>query len=246
MSRVSVLAMGWFESARFPDVVLGDDPLDLTGQFLEDFRDAYLAAEGRQPTVAELEATLVTVIGSFGGRWFEELDGRQLTKLTLRTKKAPKHQPHAIGDVFAIPLEAGDYAFGRYIYEEPGAGGLMEVFAQTRDAPLIDEGVLSGARLGHPIWFNSLTTLENRDFPILRSDPNFEPEGLDDLEMIAGAPGIRKIVRLDRSVVREFDEVAERESWPIWRERSFSLRNSGHVTRLVERWLGRAPSQPAS
>ena len=243
MSRASFARMAWFELPHAPGLVLGDEPLDLAGHFLERFRDAYLEAEGRLPTVAELEATFVTVIGSLGGRWFEELDGRELTKLTLRSKKAPKRQLNAVGDIFAIPLSAGDYAFGRYIYHEVGAGGLMELFSQTRDTPLIDAELLAAGRLGHPIWFSPVMTLEDRAFAILRHDPDFEAEGLDELEMLAGAPGIRTIVRLDRTFIRKFDEEAERADWPYWHERRFIVRDSGHVIRLVERWLGREPSE---
>jgi hypothetical protein len=227
--------MGWFETEKFPDALIGDDPLDITGRFLEDFRDAYLDGPGRLPTVAELEATLAIVIGNVGGRWFEELDGKRVVKLALKTQKAPKRQDYAVGDIFAIPLTAGDYVFGRYIYHRPKEGGLIEIYGDIRDAPVFDDEVLEYELMGPPLWVSGHSIFEAGEFPILRHDPDYEPEGLDELEFLGGPPHDYKITRLDRTFVRRFDPA----EWLEWKDRTFSLRNAYHVLEAVERWIGR-------
>lgn len=228
-------AMGWFNTENFHGALVGDDPLDITGRFLEDFRDAYLDGPGRLPTVAELEATLAIVIGKVGGRWFEELDGKRVVKLALKTQKAPRRQAYAVGDIFAVPLTAGDYVFGRYIYDRPKEGGLIEIYGDIRDAPVFDDEVLEYELMGPPLWVSPSATLESGDFPILRNDPDYEPEGLDKLELVDGPPHDYKIVRLDGTVVRRFDEA----KWDEWKDRFFDIRTAENVRRAVERWIGR-------
>lgn len=227
--------MGWFESEKFPNALIGDDALDLTGRYLEQLREAYLDGPGRQPTLAELEATLAVVLGSVGARWFEELDGKQVTKLQIKSKAAPKRQPYAVGDVFAIPLSAGDYAFGRYIYERPKEGGLIEVFGELRESPVFDAEVLEYELMGPPLWISATSCLESGAFPILRSDPSFEAEGLDQIEMLGGPPHAYQIERLDGTALRPLDPA----DWDAWKERGYILRTPDNVRRAVEGWIGR-------
>jgi len=227
--------MGWFESEQSPDTLIGDEPLDLAGRFLEEFRDAYLDGPGRLPTVAELEATLAMVIGKVGGRWFEELDGKQVVKLKLETKKAPKRQEFAVGDIFAIPLSAGDYVFGRYIYDQAERGGLIEIYGDVREAPVFDAEVLEYELMGPPLWVSGPAVFENGEFPILRHEPDYEPEGIDELEFLGGPPHDYKIMDIDRNVVRRFNP----KDWDAWKDRTFMLRNAQNVLHTVEGWLGR-------
>lgn len=229
--------MGWFETEDFPGALLGDEPLDLTGRFLEDLRAAYLDGPGRLPTVAELEATLAMVLGNVGARWFEELDGRRVVKIAIQAKPAPKRQSFAVGDVFAIPLAAGDFAFGRYIYEKPKEGGLIEIYGEVREAPVIDPQVLESKPLGHPLWVSGPALFEGGAFPILRKGPEFEAEGLDELELLGGPPHDYKIIRLDGTVVRKFDP--NQHDWDEWKDRTLALRHADSVRTIVERWLGR-------
>lgn len=227
--------MGWFETDEFPEALIGDEPLDLAGQFLEQLRDAYMDGPGRQPTLAEFEATLAIVLGTVGARWFEELDGKRVVKLAIKTKKAPKRQEYAVGDIFAIPLSAGDYAFGRYIYDRPKEGGLIEVYGDLRESPVFDAGVLEYELMGPPLWISPSATLESGDFPILRHDPEFEPEGLDELEMLGGPPHDRRIEGLDGTFVRPLED----DEWDEWKDRSYTIRTAENVRTTVERWLGR-------
>jgi hypothetical protein len=225
--------MGWFETED--EALVGDEGLDLTGRFLEDLRAAYLDGPGRLPTLAELEATLTIVLGNVGGRWFEELDGHRVVKLALKTKQAATRQTYDVGDIFAIPLTAGDHAFGRYIYDRPKEGGLIEVYSELRDGPVFDPGVLEARRLGHPLWVSAPAVFEGGEFPILRKDPMFRATGIDKLEMLGGPPHDYKITRLDRTFVRRFDP----KQWDEWKYRGFVLRNADNVRAVVEDWLGR-------
>lgn len=224
-------AMGWFESEQFPNALVGDDALDLTGRYLEQLRDAYLDGPGRLPTLAEFEATLAVVLGSVGARWFEELDGKQVTKLQIKSKAAPKRQPYAIGDVFAIRLRAGDYAFGRYIYERPKEGGLIEVFGDLRESPVFDAEVLDYELMGPPLWVSATACLESGAFPILRHDPDFEPEALSELEMLGGPPHAYQIERLDGTVLRPLHPA----EWEQWKDRGYVVRTLENVRSTVKR-----------
>lgn len=234
--------MGWFETEAFPDCLIGDDALDLTGAYLDELLAAYLDGVERKPTLAEFEATLVTVIGRVGGRWFSELDGQQLVKLAAKTKKAAKRQACAVGDIFAIPLRAGDFAFGRYIHDEPKSGGLIEVFAGVRPRPVLDAELLASGRMGTPLFVSGSATIENGDFPVLRREPDFRPEGLDALEFLDGSPSNGySVVRFDRRVIRPFE--GDYEQLKQWGDRTLNMiRTSDNVIEAVERWLGRLGS----
>jgi hypothetical protein len=227
--------MGWFESEKYPNALVGDEPLDLVGRFLEEFRAAYLDGPERMPTVADLEASLAIVLGAVGGKWFEDLEGRQVVKLKLQTKRAAKHQTWTIGDIFAIPLTAGDFVFGRYIYDKGPEGGMIEVYGDVRECPVFDTEVLEYELMGPPLWVSPTALFETGDFPILRHDPDYEPEGLDKLEVLGGPPHDYKIMRLDGSGVRRFDP----KQWLRWKDRTLGLRGTEGVIHAVERWMGR-------
>jgi len=227
--------MGWFESELFPNCEIGDQPLDHAVMFLDALRDAYVEDHGRKPTLAELQATLCLAIGRLGGRWIDELDGKMVVSMALKTKSAPKRQEFGVGDIFVIPLTAGDFSFCRFLYDGKERGGLIEVFAEVLDRPAFRDTVVESGRLGAPLWISKAGALESGEFPRLRSDPGFEPEGLEALEFLGGPPHAYKVMRIDGTVLRPLGA----KEFETWKGCDFVLRVAHNVLYDVERRLGR-------
>jgi hypothetical protein len=52
------LRKDWWEAAKHPDIVSGDETLDITRHFLNDLSREYEETLSRKPTLAKLEYTL--------------------------------------------------------------------------------------------------------------------------------------------------------------------------------------------
>ncbi len=153
--------MGWFESGKVAGVILGDDPLDLTYDFLEQLSEAYQEGCNRKPTLEEVRTLLEMVLHSSGDELLSDLDEREVKAVDIKTARKKKNQPYKQGDMLAIPVEGGRYAFGRLILVSKPLGMLLEVFREVSDRKELRPSILESGRMFHPIRF--LTSLRNGD-----------------------------------------------------------------------------------
>ncbi|HYO65172.1 MAG TPA: Imm26 family immunity protein, partial [Archangium sp.] len=106
--------MGWFDAPGHEGVVLGDDVLDETYAFMRKLSRMYEGALGRKMTCEELQVLLDTSLRvNADDTLFSEFEEQKVASVQIKTAKRPKRQNYKAGDVFAIPLKDGRFAFGR-------------------------------------------------------------------------------------------------------------------------------------
>jgi Immunity protein 26 len=145
--------MGWFESGKAAGVILGDEPLDLTYDFLKQLAEVYQDGCERKPTLEEVRTTLEMVLINAGEEYVGDLAVREVTAVTIKTAKKRKSQPYKQGDVLAIPIEGGRFAFGRLMLVSKSRGMLVEVFREVSDRKQLSPSILASGRLFHPLRF---------------------------------------------------------------------------------------------
>ena len=145
--------MGWFESGKVPGVILGDEPLDLTHDFLKQLAEVYQEGCQRKPTLEEVRILFETVLKSAGEDHLADLAEREVTTVTIKTAKKPKSQPYKQGDILAIPIYGGRFAFGRLMMVSKPLGLLLEVFREVSDQKELRPSIISSGRLFHPARF---------------------------------------------------------------------------------------------
>src|SRR5262245_56015146 len=86
---------------------------------------------GRKPTLEEFRRLLAVTLGANAKDYFADGDTTAVTEVIFKTKKKPRTQPYDEGDVFAIPLGDGQYAFGRILRLKRNHGVIMiEIFRE--------------------------------------------------------------------------------------------------------------------
>jgi hypothetical protein len=145
--------MGWFESGKVAGVILGDEPLDLTYEFLKQLADVYQEGCERKPTLEEVRNLLELVLFSSGEEHISDLDERDVTGITIKTAKKRKSQSFKQGDVLAIPIEGGRFAFGRLMLVSKPRGLLLEVFREISERKVFRPSILASGRMFHPVRF---------------------------------------------------------------------------------------------
>lgn len=146
--------MGWFESGKVAGVILGDEPLDLTYDFLKQLSEAYQEGSERKPTLEEVRTLFEMVLKSAGEEHIADLGEREVTAVAFKTAKKPKSQTYKQGDVLAIPIEGGRFAFGRLMMISKPRGMLLEVFCEVSDRKNFRPSILASGRMFHPVRFS--------------------------------------------------------------------------------------------
>jgi hypothetical protein len=149
--------MGWFESGKAAGVILGDEPLDVAYDSLKQLSEAYQEGCKRKPTLEEIRTIFEMVLKNAGDEYLSDLDEREVTAITIKTAKKRKSQPYKQGDVLAIPIGGGRFAFGRLMRVSKPSGLLLEVFREITDRKEVRPSIVASGRLFHPVRF--LTSL---------------------------------------------------------------------------------------
>jgi hypothetical protein len=131
-------------------VSFDDQRYDIGYAILKDLAQVYTAHLGRHPTLEELTALLEVELAVSGRQLVSGPETRSVTQVAIRTKRAPRDQPFAPGDVFAVPLGDGRVAFGRVTRIDEASGVLVEFFRATALTLAYDEGIPASGRLFHP------------------------------------------------------------------------------------------------
>lgn len=116
--------MGW---RKEDGIHLGDEPIDLLRCCLEQVASVYEKEIGRRPTCAEVDASFALALRYSAAELISDMADREVTGVSIRSRKLGKTQPYAQGDVFAIPV-SGTYYYGRVLKEKTSAGALVEIY----------------------------------------------------------------------------------------------------------------------
>lgn len=224
--------MGWFNAPKYPGLLLGDDVLDETHAFLRRIAHIYESGIGRKPTCEELRALLeVSLVVNADETLLSGLEELRVTTVQIKTAKRPKRQAYKAGDIFAIPLSDGRYAFGRIMLAGGDDGELIEVFREAASRAVPTPSVLQSKRLFHPVYVNGLSAFRDGAFKIVGTDPGYTPSDLGTLQFFLGSPGDYKIC----SATGQYRSASDEEIIGLT---PMSLLGPGLLARQVEKALG--------
>jgi hypothetical protein len=166
--------MGWWKEQEEPEMILGDEPFDLTRRLLRDIAQLYQEEFGRQPTLAEFLRTLEVELGGSAHEFFSDCADQDIKKLTVKTAKRKKRQEFEVGDYFAIPVQDKVYAFGRLLADGPF--GFLIVVLDQLDEMLKRPGELAEEK---PLFYLYVTpdAWENWRWRILGGHEGYSAQG---------------------------------------------------------------------
>jgi hypothetical protein len=153
---------------------------------------------------------------------FEEL---QVSAVQIKTAKRPKRQAYTTGDVFAIPLSSGLFAFGRIMTKGEPFGTLVEIFKETSSVAVATPRILKSGRLFHPIYLDGLSAFRDLTYRIISSDSDYSPSDYESLQFLVGTPGLYRL-KQGSSKPRPIgdEEAASVEPLSIWGCESLTMR----------------------
>ena len=88
-----------------------DGGLDAAGAFVHKMAQAYRTVHGRYPTIDEVIHCITHVLKNEAEQFIEDGTKYLITDLTIKKRRRPKKQEYRSGDIFAIPLRDGTFAF---------------------------------------------------------------------------------------------------------------------------------------
>jgi hypothetical protein len=233
--------MGWFESGKAEGVILGDEPLDLTYDFLKQLAETYQEGCKRKPTLEEVRNLLELVLFSSGEEHISDLDEREVTSITVKTAKKRKNQPYKQGDVLAIPIDGGRFAFGRLMLVSKPNGMLLEVFREVSERKNLRPSIPASGRMFHPVRFlpnlpGGIDAIKSWRWTVVASDDGYAMTDQDwALEFKAPDPrgGWSAINMRDNTYHRLTDEEAvSMEDTQFWKPIGVEERIAEELKRL--------------
>lgn len=106
--------MGWWaEAISDEELMLGDEPLDVAGELLDQLVLLYERDVRRKPKLAELAKTLYLALVPRVDNLLNNPDEVELAEVIIKLRKRPKKQKISPGDFIAIPLPSGGYGYGQ-------------------------------------------------------------------------------------------------------------------------------------
>lgn len=196
--------MGWYEFPKQPGVMLGDAAFDAMYDGLKGVAAAYLEGFGRKPTLEEVRTLFETELCSAGDELVEDLEERAVKQVTIKTVKKPRDQPFGVGDICAIPISGGRFAFGRVMLLDKLHGMLIEVFAKVSNSKALERDVVESGRLFQPLILSGgKASLKSWRWTVVRSDPSYtRPD--EPLEFVSPHPSGECwcAVDLERKILR--------------------------------------------
>jgi hypothetical protein len=174
--------MGWFQTED--GLTLGDAPLDVLHAAVRELAGAYQEAVDRPPTLAEVERLVRVVLAGCTPEHVQDLVGKEVSAVTIKTKKAATKHKWAVGDAFAVPLPDGTFGFGRVVWRVNDGEAVVELLRHRARVPLAGPDALSSGRIFPPVYINAHHTFETGRWPIYGHDPGFRAPDHDDLRIV--------------------------------------------------------------
>ena len=110
--------------------MINDQTLDLVFNFLKTYSLYFQKNLQRKPTIEELQSVInISFSANIDENLFSECEEKSITEVKFKINKKKKVLKYMVGDMCAIPLKCGGYAFSRIIILEPPMWYLSEIFA---------------------------------------------------------------------------------------------------------------------
>ena len=110
------------------DAVIGDEPFDLVSECFRKVARLYKRDWKRKPSLRELVGTVHAVLEAQLQDHTSDGDSAELASLTFRTRKIPKRQKYAKGDILEAKAANGEPIYARIFEIDPGHGPLVGVY----------------------------------------------------------------------------------------------------------------------
>jgi hypothetical protein len=101
------------ERAPSDDAVIGDEPFDAVSECFRKVARLYKRDWKRKPTLRELVGTIQAVLEAQLQDHTSDGTSAELTSLTFKTRKIPKRQKYAKGDILKALAANGEPVYGR-------------------------------------------------------------------------------------------------------------------------------------
>jgi hypothetical protein len=194
---------------------------------LRAFAGPYAEDLGRKPDTREFLFALEGALRTTGRDLFADLEAHEVAAVKLTTKKAPKFRKFAVGDFFVVPLQGGEFAYGRIIGSD-AAGTVIEVYRLRTRHPLTLGGLKQQARdLLVQTHVNGLLAFRPGRWPILGREPLPRNHPMPSFRL--GSDEAWQVARGDKRWPADLEEVLRMEPMVCWDPETVEERiASGH------------------
>lgn len=204
--------MGWWSSEEESDLVVGDEALDITHDYIQRLVDLYEEGIQRRPTPRELAKILEMCLAIDVDKVFEGGETMAIKGVSFRIGRKPRKQRFAPGDFFVVELAASMFGFGRLMTHVKKRAAVVEFFSYTSTAPVWKPEIETSGRAFGPI-FQGVYVFEDWRWRIVASDPGYEPSAADmRLEFsLGGAPLFWTVNIVEETVRKDLTKEEVRE-----------------------------------
>src|SRR5262249_13988222 len=102
------------------DALIGDEPFDTVSECFRKVARLYKRDLKRKPSLRELVGTVQAVLEAQLQDHTSDGESAELASLTFKTRKSPKRQRYAKGDILKAPAANGEPVYGRVFDPEHG------------------------------------------------------------------------------------------------------------------------------
>ncbi len=110
------------------DALIGDEPFDLVSDCFRKVVRLYNRDLTRKPSLRELVGTVQAVLEAQLQDHTSDGESAELAALTFKTRKIPKRQKYAKGDILKAAAANGEPIYARLFDIEPGIGPMVGVY----------------------------------------------------------------------------------------------------------------------
>jgi len=163
--------MSWWE--RRANTIVGDGPLDIAEDFLQQIAIEYKDELGRKPHLSEVLSCLQAILETRSDEFCDDCDELVVSDITARAKKRPKKQLMAPGDIFTFKHN-GKFYYGRVTPQLD----YYEFYKRAADQPLSIRDIISTKTIEFPFMVSNEAIL-NWEWRIVGKSqdafPDFQP-----------------------------------------------------------------------
>jgi hypothetical protein len=147
--------------------MINDQTLDLVFNFLKTYSQYFQKNLQRKPTIEELQSILnVSFCANIDESLFSECEERKISEVKFKITKKKRTLKYSIGDMCAIPLRRGGYAFSRIISLKVPMWYLSEIFAYYSEDKSYRKEIEESGYLFPPIFITP-SDYKRWDSPII-------------------------------------------------------------------------------